>query len=124
MRIQLFVRLCWRLILIGVAGFVWWSGRTAMAAGFFVGAALYAALSLAAFRRKRWATYLALLPPVLSLLAVGPNVVYNFYAFLTDDPLYLDSPGTIFIVGIEAIIFIIPAIIILVLSLVYRYESG
>ncbi|MFZ1325997.1 MAG: hypothetical protein WAT67_08290 [Candidatus Contendobacter sp.] len=110
------MQIYWCLILIGIAGFFWRGDQVNVAVGFFAGGVLYAALSLAAFRGNRWATHLSLLLPVLILLVIGPNVIYNLYAFLTDHSRYLDSPGTILVVGVEMLIFIIPAITTLIMD--------
>jgi hypothetical protein len=95
--------------------FFWQKGDIEMASMFFAAGTAYAVISVTEFQGKRWARQLSLIPPVLSLLFLGPGVIYNFYAFLTNDPLYLDSPGTILVVGITAIIFLVPALVILFL---------
>jgi hypothetical protein len=52
---------------------------------------------------------------LIALVLAGPNVIYNFVLYFRDDPLYLDSPGTILVVGVKAILFVIPALCILAL---------
>lgn len=116
MKIRFFVQICWCLVLLGVAVFFRQTGQSSVAVGFFIFSVLYAALSIAAFRGNRWAAYLSPLPPILILFAIAPNVLFNLYAFLTSHPSYLDSPGTILVVGVQSIIFVIPAIIILMLN--------
>lgn len=110
------MQICWCLVLLGVAGFFWRAGQGSVAVGFFVFSVLCAVLSIAAFRGNRWAAYLSILPPVLILFAITPDVIFNLYAFLTSHPSYLDSPGTILVVGVQSIIFVIPAIIILMMN--------
>jgi len=117
---SLFAQLLWCLIGTAVAVFFWQGGRVDMAAGFFVTSVIYAALSIAAFQGQRWAWWLTLVPPALVAICVGPWALYNFYAFLTDHPLYLDSPVTIFVVAINSIVLLVPAVLVLVLMVVSR----
>jgi len=117
---SLFAQLLWCLIATAVAVFFWQGGRVDMAAGFFATSVIYAALSVAAFQGQRWAWWLTLVPPALVTICVGPWAIYNFYTFLTDHPLYLDSPATIFVVAINSIVLLVPAVLVLVLMVVSR----
>lgn len=73
-------------------------------------ATFYTLAAVATYRRKRWAWWASLVPAVICASLVGPNVLYNLYAFGSGHPLYADSPGTILIVGIYAVVFLFPAI--------------
>jgi hypothetical protein len=42
-------------------------------------------------------------------------VLYNFYLYFSDDPLYLDSPGTVLVVVIPAVFVLLPAVVVLAL---------
>ena len=77
--------------------------------------AIYAFVIASLHRRKKWAWWLCWIPPIVALAAAGPNVIYNLVLFFRDDPLYLDSPATILLVVVDAILFVIPALGILAL---------
>ena len=57
----------------------------------------------------------ALVVPVVICARWLPMVALNLVAFARDDPLYLDSPGTIFIVAIDALVLIVPSLILIAL---------
>jgi hypothetical protein len=116
----LIAQLTWSGLGVGVALFFWSAGRLDIAAGFLVSSVAYGALSVAAFQGKRWAWWLSLVPPVFLTACVGPWAAYNFYAFFTDHPRYVDSPGTILIVGLNALVLLVPAVLVLILMVVYR----
>jgi len=116
----LLAQLLWCAIGTAVAVFFWQGGRVDMAAGFLLAAVTYAALSVAAFQGQRWAWWLTLVPPALVTICVAPWAIYNFYAFLTDHPLYLDSPATIFVVAVSSIVLLVPAVLVLALMVAFR----
>ncbi len=84
---------------------------TALVATFYV----VATFGLLAKSKYAWAY--SFVPPVMALYSAGPDIVANVYAFAVDDPLYVDSPLTIMVVGLEALIVMVPAIVLLLLLL-------
>ena len=78
----------------------------------------YAIFSL--YRLQRWAWWFCCALAAMSLFAFAPNVIHNFVRFATNDPLYQDSPATIFIVAINALVLVGPATIVLVILLTKR----
>jgi carbon starvation protein CstA len=121
--VPLIAQLSWCIVGAAVAVFFWQGGRIDVASGFFAASALYAALSVLAFKGERWAWWLTLLPPAIIAVCVGPWAIYNFYAFATDHPRYLDSPATIFVVAINCLVLLVPALIILVLMFIWRKQT-
>jgi hypothetical protein len=75
--------------------------------------AAYAVLVVVAFRGSIVSLRIAVLPPLLFLLWWAPWVAYNFWAFATNDPLYVDSPGTILVVLPFAILIVWPTSVVL-----------
>jgi len=78
----------------------------------------YAILSL--HRLERWAWWFCCALTAAPILMVAPGVVYNFALFAVNDPLYLDSPGTILVVATNALVLVVPALLVLVLLLSRR----
>lgn len=68
-------------------------------------------LSACAAFHSRLALLLVLIFTLLFLLRWLPMVAINIWMFSTDHPLYLDSPATIMIVAVYALLFAIPALI-------------
>jgi hypothetical protein len=101
-------------ILLGIAAtYSLWRGGVVPGALLLGLVALYAFLIASLHQRKVWAWWLCWLPPIIALALAGPNVVYNFILYFRDDPMYLDSPGTILVAALNAILFVIPALCIL-----------
>jgi hypothetical protein len=73
-------------------------------------------LAVAVLASRGWRSALALSVAVALLEAVWglPTVVINVWMFVTGDGLYRDSPATILVVLIEAILFAIPASVLCV----------
>jgi hypothetical protein len=65
------------------------------------------------FRGKIWSIRVSIIPPAIIFLLSAPMVLYNCYAFITGHTLYKDSPATIFVVAIYAIIFTLPSFLVL-----------
>ena len=78
----------------------------------------YLGVAFAALRRTVWALLISIGAAAILLVRWLPMVVTNFYMYLDDHPLYVDSPGTIFIVAINALLFALPAALLLILYLV------
>ena len=49
-----------------------------------------------------------------------PWAIYNFWAYATDHPRYVESPATILVVGIASLVMVVPAVVVVVLSLANR----
>ncbi len=76
---------------------------------------VYLSACIRAWGSSRIAWVIALVVPVVICARWLPMVAINLFAFVRDDPLYLDSPGTIFIVAIYALLLVIPSLVLLVL---------
>jgi hypothetical protein len=82
------------------------------------------ALVLMTYRDIKVAWMLCLLIAGLAFIRFVPMVAYNVYLFVKQDPLYVDSPGTILIVLVNAVLFVLPAMIVLPLAIVHRRSVG
>jgi hypothetical protein len=76
-------------------------------------------VAFAAVEDRRWALAVSFLVATGLLAFWLPWVVLNLHAFITDDPLYLNSPGTILVVAVNALIFCVPALLV-VLAYTWR----
>lgn len=88
----------------------------------FVAALVYLAVSFLAIRKNRVAVILVFIFSGLFMLRWLPMVMFNFYLSSIDDPVYLDSPATILVVFIYALLFAFPSAYIFFSNL-YRYKS-
>ncbi len=61
-----------------------------------------------------WCARLLIVPPLFFFLYTAPFVLFNFAAFIMRDPLYLDSPATIFVVAIPAFFVTLPSTLVLI----------
>ena len=84
----------------------------------FVAALGYVGVSLAALHRSGWALLASVGVAAVLLARELPMVFVNFRMYIDDHSLYLDSPGTILIVAINALLFVIPALMLLILYVV------
>ncbi|NLV46408.1 MAG: hypothetical protein GXY07_18150 [Candidatus Hydrogenedentes bacterium] len=75
-----------------------------------VGAVVYIAVAFLCQYNYRIAWWLAVLIPAVPLCLSLPGVLLNMWMFCTGHDLYLDSPATILIVGIYAIVLDLPAL--------------
>jgi hypothetical protein len=87
----------------------------------FLAALAYAAVAFAAVEDHRWALAVSFLAAIGLLVFWLPWVVLNFNAFLKEDPLYQNSPGTILVVAVNALIFCLPALLV-VLAYTLRFR--
>jgi hypothetical protein len=102
--------------LLGLVASYWLSrGGTTPGLVLFGLIALYVLVIISLQKRRPWAWWLCWIPPIVSLALAAPNVIYNVVLFVKRDPLYLDSPGTILIVAVNAILFVIPPLCVLVM---------
>jgi hypothetical protein len=65
---------------------------------------LYAGLLVGLLKNNIWCARLLALPPLLVASYTVPFVLYNFYAFVSGHPRYQDSPGTILVVFVQAVL--------------------
>ena len=79
----------------------------------------YFVVAMQTLRHKRWAIVISILVAFLLMIRWLPMVIINSLMFITGDELYLNSPATIFIVFIDAILFAIPST---VLSVIYAVK--
>ena len=79
--------------------------------GLLIAAYLYAIFAL--YRRRRWAWWCCLVPPILSLALAGPSVSYNLWLASHGHPLFSESPGTLIVVLVTAFFLVLPPIILL-----------
>ena len=77
--------------------------------------------SIAALQRYRWAVILVLLFTIAVIVRWSPMVVVNYWLYLVRDPVYLDSPATIQVVNRQALLFVVPAVMLLV-QYVYQWR--
>jgi hypothetical protein len=84
----------------------------------FVVALAYVGVSLTALRSKVWALLVSIGVAAMLLARWLPMVIINFRMYLDDHPLYVDSPATILIVGINALLFVVPATLLLLFYLI------
>jgi hypothetical protein len=74
------------------------------------------------FRRSRRFLPLSVFPAALLVAFSAPMVIWNVFAFLTGHLLYLDSPGTIFVVLVIAIMVTLPSTVVLAIYWARRRE--
>jgi hypothetical protein len=75
---------------------------------------VYYFLIFGVHKNRLWAIRASILVPLLGFIITAPSVIYNIYAFLTQHPLYQDSPATIFVVAVIALLVTLPSFIVLV----------
>lgn len=134
LRTAIWINFGWAVLMLVALGVVLFLRLTGGLLGLdlvllFLAALSYAAVAYAAVEEKRWAFAICFLVAVGLLVFWLPWVVLNFHAFVTDDPLYQDSPGTILVVAINALVFCLPALMLVVayslrFGLLLRYIRG
>ena len=134
LRTAIWINFGWAVLMLFALGVVLFLRLTGGLLGLdlvllFLAAFSYAAVAFAAVEEKRWAFVICFLVAVGLLVFWLPWVVLNFHAFVTDDPLYQDSPGTILVVAVNALIFCLPALMLVVayilrFGLLLRYIRG
>lgn len=80
----------------------------------------YTFISFYTLAGRRWAIVVSIIAAILLMVRWLPMVAVNIWMFITGHPLYQDSPGTIFIVAIYAVIFAIPSTLLCGLYLAQR----
>lgn len=75
----------------------------------FMACVLYCIVSIRAYMQERWSVAAVLFFIILCMLYWLPMVASNFYIFYSGSNVFYDSPGTILVVGIFAILFAFPS---------------
>jgi len=83
---------------------------------------VYSAVVAGIFRGCRRVLQLSVFPPALLVALSAPMVIWNVFAFLTGHPLYVDSPGTILVVLVVAMMVTLPSIVVLAVYWARRRE--
>jgi len=92
------------------------------ALSFWVITLLYCAARLGVAMKSRVSWLLSFIPPLAVLGFMGPRILANLIAFVVDDPIYVDSPGTIMIVAVMTLIWLVPAIALILALLRIRLQ--
>jgi carbon starvation protein CstA len=95
----------------------------ALAGGILAMIAVYGALSYLMYEGSGWAWWLCLMPPAFVVICVGPWAAYNFFAYFTDHPKYLDSPATILVVAIVCVVVLLPALLLVSLMMFTKIRA-
>ena len=82
----------------------------------------YSVVVIGIFCGSRLFLRLSVIPPALLVILSAPMVIWNVFAFLTGHPLYLDSPGTILVVVVFAMMVTVPSIGVLLVYWARRRE--
>ncbi len=73
----------------------------------------YVVLLCGLMQGEMWCARLLILPPLLVVVFTAPMILYNFFAFVSGNPLYQDSPATIIVVAIVALLVTMPSAFVL-----------
>lgn len=80
---------------------------------FWIAWAIYCCVFLVTFSHHiRWMR-LVIVPPLLICLTAAPIIAYNVFLFAAKDRLYLNSPATIFVVLVFALLTLLPSALVL-----------
>jgi len=120
LRFALRFNVAWACLLALAFGAVFVDGPGIRRAAAFAAAIAFVAVSVDALRGYRWAVVTALSIAGVLLAVTLPYVLFNVWKFATDDPMYLDSPGTILVVAIEGLLLTLPPLVILTAAWVAR----
>ena len=113
----LWINFAWACLLFSLVGIqIWFTWSVDLRLFPAVLAVIQTSIAFLAIRRKHWAVVLTAVITIIMMCYWVPIVVVNTWMYLTGHALYLDSPATIIIVAIYAIIFAFPAT---VLSMMY-----
>ncbi|MFL6575900.1 MAG: hypothetical protein ACJ8MR_04755 [Povalibacter sp.] len=108
------------MFLVPMVYWIWRGSPWFFTLGIVVAFALHAVAYSSLVNGRSWAWWVWLSGLVVCLAIAAPNVAYNAYLFAKDDPLYLDSPGTIIVVAVSAAVLVIPQLVSLVLLVACR----
>jgi hypothetical protein len=109
------IQLIWAATLVAILAALSLNAPTVKGLPFLVLAAVYLFACIRAWGSSRAAWVVALVAPVVICARWLPMVLLNVVAFVRDDPLYLDSPATIFIVAIDALVLVVPSLVLIAL---------
>ncbi len=111
--------LAWACLLVAAFLVLFLGGPSYGRAVPLAAAGLFAGISYVALNApRRWALVLVIATALLLTAGKLPAMMGNFWMFATDHPLYLASPATIFMVIIDAMLFVLPAFILLMCHVV------
>jgi hypothetical protein len=108
------LNLAWSCLLAAAFACLFALGPSIARAALALASFAFIGVSVMAARRRRWAVCAVILVATVLLIQHLPPVVLNAWLFLTRDSLYLDSPGTILVVAVSAVIFALPALLLVV----------
>ena len=111
------LNIAWSVLLLLAFASLFVLGPTVPRALAVVAAVAYLAASRSALRGNRLAVAVTIVASVWFAVRWAPMVGLNAWMFATDHPLYLDSPGTILIVAIHAVLFALPGASLVLLYL-------
>ena len=109
------IQLIWAAALVAILAALSLNAPTVKGLPFLLLAAVYLLACIRAWGSSRVAWVVALVAPVIICARWLPMVILNVVAFVRDDPLYLDSPATIFVVAIDALVLVVPSLVLIAL---------
>lgn len=83
-------------------------------------ATVYAIVAIFTLRQQRRAVAVSVVVASILMVRWLPMVGVNFWMFITRNELYQDSPATIFIVAVYALVFAVPATLLCTLYFMKR----
>ena len=122
MKAALQMNLAMSLLLMAFFAYLFAGYRSDTRAVFLAVSVAYVLISLLAIRRNRWAVLVAVLVACFLTARWLPVVGVNLWMLITGHELYRDSPATIFIVLINAAVFMFPSTVVCVLYYLNRKE--
>lgn len=102
-------------IILCLIAFIWIRTPHIYSISYAIITGLYFLATIGIFFDLKLAWIYSIFPPLLVFTYFGIEVFYNFVMFLIRDDLYVDSPGTIFVVIIYGIFTVLPSGVILLL---------
>ena len=99
----------WSIVLVGALGLLAVGGPSVVRAALLALAVSFAGASLSALRHRRWAVAVVVIAAPAVALLWTPTVVVNFWLFAQGDTRYRDSPATILVVALYAVLFALPS---------------
>lgn len=102
------IQTLWSLFLVFAVGPVAFSSGGWVGALIGVATIIYLVACFGCFSDRRSAWLVAIILPALVLARWLPMVVGNVYMYWSGHELYRDSPATILVVGVYAIVFVLP----------------
>jgi len=124
MKVALTLNVLWSFLMTIAFSYLLIGAYSSLRAILVVLCICYIITAFNALFKKRWAVIISVLVAGLLMFRWLPMVVINIWMFSTGHPLYADSPGTILIVLINAILFAIPSTLLCVFYFVNRKKFG